>query len=127
MDNDKVQRPRLSWQQFVETMPRNKAPQISDIIERWSTRDEKRNVSNEDGEARMYYAFVTGLMEDEESKYLGMLTMRMDQLVTLGVVPAVRDRIERANLLLDIVSGLQDRLNVVESEVAALQIQGGAQ
>lgn len=94
--------PEKSWAQFVESMPPGKAPSLKDIIDRWGEMEEMFNTDRdgnrvsagmrpkENGEERLYRSWLIGLLEAEEARYLSMLSVNVDRLVMIGVVPVVQ-------------------------------------
>jgi hypothetical protein len=94
--------PEKSWAQFVDSMPPGKAPSLKDIIDRWSEMEEMFNTDRdghkasagmrpkENGEERLYRAWLIGMLEAEEARYLSMLSVNVDRLVMIGVVPVVQ-------------------------------------
>jgi hypothetical protein len=120
-----IKKPEESWQQFVELMPKGKAPTLKDVVDRWNEWEDVKKKSNggemiavrtskDNGEQRLYQAFALGVMEPEERLYVSMLTLRSDQLVLMGVVPVLRD-------LAGDVKDLREQNVWLKNEMAALR------
>lgn len=122
-------RPKQSWEEFVERMPPGKAPTLKDIIDRWSEYEQQtitrdgvtrvvRGASRDNGEERAYRAWLLGVMEREEERYFGMLTLRGDVLVQVAIVPVVRGLLAYTRGLEAEVSTLSARVQTLEKVVA---------
>lgn len=118
-----IERPKQSWEQFISSLAPGKSPQLADIHKRWDEVDaiERRDAdgkvvatdrrSRENGEQRAYMAWATGAMEPEEERYVSTLSLRVDPLVLLAIVPAIRELRERsdrdAKLLVDALKRIE--------------------
>ncbi len=125
-----IQRPKLSWVEFVESMPAGKAPAYKDVTDRWDTvetvelrtdRNDKTRVtgtmkrSREDGEQNALRAWLLGVMEPAEAEYFGMLTINVDRLVLLAVVPMMRTLAREATGLANNQTAFMKMLENVEA------------
>lgn len=130
--NLSIERPKQSWEQYIASLSPSKPVSLGGICERWNEydlierKDEHGKVvahdrrSRENGEQRAYMAWATGAMEPEEERVFSMMSLRLEPLVLLAIVPAVRELISRsdrdAKLLVDALK-----------RIAALESAGGAQ
>ncbi len=123
-----IQRPKLSWVEFVEALPAGKAPAYKDVTDRWDTvetvelrtdRNDKTRVtgtmkrSREDGEQNALRAWLLGVMEPAEAEYFGMLTINVDRLVLLAVVPVLRALVTDAGYLRELHDYNNERIQAI--------------
>lgn len=127
-----VEKHPIPFNRWLESMPVNKAPALLDFANRWDeietieTRDAHGHVTGttqrkkEVGEQRAYVAFLTGVMEPAEAYQFGMLSVRIDALVTSAIVPLVRHLWQWRGGYVEVAKGYRDSQEASFRELGAL-------